>query len=247
MADRIATSTDPSHRMFSAGMLRTVKVELQEHADARYGGDAMRHVASHRREGRVRTSYNGEAIVPVSDVLDLGERLWDHYFSRTADWPSPGGDSPVTTVTVSVRQGKRRVLFPDEVDLDALTPKARALAEAIHDTGHRAIAVLCDTGRLKGDNPNFRVINGHGPETDTKAVEPELRLITDWATAPVGSLNTAEEWLEGTPGQFRIRPGRSPAVSRASVAVVEWRLPMIRVLLMGVGVPSGRSRTRPSS
>lgn len=102
------------------------------------------------------------------------------------------------TVTLYLRLGKGRQLLPDRVDLDTLTPKARALAEAIDDSpGHGPIAVLCNTGQLKGDNPNFRLIHGHAPEADAKAAEPDLRLITGWAPSrPGGSPETAEEWLE---------------------------------------------------
>jgi hypothetical protein len=80
LADQLAT-IDPQYRAFAADMLSRVKVELRETADPRYSDDAMRHVASHRREGRVRTTYNGDAILPIDAVLDLGEQLWDHYFA----------------------------------------------------------------------------------------------------------------------------------------------------------------------
>lgn len=80
LADQLAT-IDPQYRAFAADMLRGVKVELRENPDPRYSGDAMRHIAAHRREGRVRTTYNGDAILPIDTVLDLGEQLWDHYFA----------------------------------------------------------------------------------------------------------------------------------------------------------------------
>ncbi|WJV44530.1 hypothetical protein [Streptomyces flavofungini] len=122
----------------------------------------------------------------------------------------------MSTVTVCVRLGSRRVLIRDEVDLDTLTPKARALAEAIHDSpGHKPLAVLCDTGKLKGDHPDFRTIRGYSPEADAGAVQPDLRLISNWNPAPKDS-TTAEEWLE--------RNARSIPVSAWPVAGCETRL-----------------------
>jgi len=76
LLDEVA-AVDLRYRAFAADMLRAATVELSE--------DAMRHVASHRRAGRVRTSYNGEGIVPVTAVLELGERLWDHFFAAGGD------------------------------------------------------------------------------------------------------------------------------------------------------------------
>lgn len=84
LLDEVA-AVDPRYRAFAADMLRAATVELSEDADPPYAGDAMRHVASHRRAGRMRTSYNGEGIVPVTAVLELGERLWDHFFAAGGD------------------------------------------------------------------------------------------------------------------------------------------------------------------
>ncbi|WJV44531.1 hypothetical protein [Streptomyces flavofungini] len=84
LTDSVAAISNPDYRAFAVSQLGTVRVVLQEHADPLYAAGAMRHVASHRCDGRVRTSYNGEAIVPTSDVLDLGERLWDHFFRPPA-------------------------------------------------------------------------------------------------------------------------------------------------------------------
>ncbi|WP_051856978.1 hypothetical protein [Streptomyces sp. NRRL S-1868] len=85
----------------------------------------------------------------------------------------------------------------DEVDLDTLTPKARAFAEAVSmSSGHRPLGVLCDTGRLKGDGPNFRTLGGHTAAADAEAADPDLRFISNLAPIPRHSDTTAEEWLE---------------------------------------------------
>lgn len=80
LADRLA-EIDPQYRAFAGDMLRGAKVELREHPDPRYTDGSMRHVAAHRRDGMVRTTYVGDGIVPVAQVLDLGEQLWDHFFA----------------------------------------------------------------------------------------------------------------------------------------------------------------------
>ncbi|MFF9309870.1 hypothetical protein ACF1BS_03075 [Streptomyces sp. NPDC014748] len=84
-----------------------------------------------------------------------------------------------------------------EVDLDTLTPKARALAEAIHmSSGHRPLGVLCDTGKTKGDNPNHEYLYGTGPEADRIGAQPDLRFMTSLEPLPGGAMMTPEEWLE---------------------------------------------------
>ncbi|MGP3737965.1 hypothetical protein ACTWJ9_33180 (plasmid) [Streptomyces sp. GDS52] len=89
----------------------------------------------------------------------------------------------------------------EEVDLDTLTPKARALAEAIHACpGHQPIGVVCATGQTKGDNPSFRLIHGHTPEADGLAAEPHLVTIRNFGLIPADSPTPAEEWLEREAG-----------------------------------------------
>ncbi|MDT0477421.1 hypothetical protein RM863_35395 [Streptomyces sp. DSM 41014] len=98
-----------------------------------------------------------------------------------------------TLVTVHLRKGS----VPAEVDLDTLTPKARALAEAIHMSfGHQPLGVLHATGRVKGDNPNFRRIHGSGPEADALALEPDHRFVTHYSLLRADSEVTPERWLE---------------------------------------------------
>ncbi|MER5902982.1 hypothetical protein ABT150_23235 [Streptomyces mirabilis] len=99
----------------------------------------------------------------------------------------------MTTVHIRVRKWG-----PSEpVDLDTLTPKARALAEAIAmSAGQQPIGVLCDTGRTKGDNPNHRYLHGSGPDADRIGAEPELRLVTNWGLIPVDSPTSVTYWLE---------------------------------------------------
>lgn len=99
----------------------------------------------------------------------------------------------MTTVKLKIRKASA----PTEVDLDALTPKARALAEAIHmSAGHQPLGVLCDTGRTKGDDPNHRYVHGTGPDADRIAAQPDLRFVTNFRMLPRDSETSAEEWLE---------------------------------------------------
>ncbi|MDX3329684.1 hypothetical protein PV405_34380 [Streptomyces sp. ME02-6979-3A] len=99
----------------------------------------------------------------------------------------------MTTVKLHLRKGGPL----EEVDLDILTPKARALAEAIHaNPGHQPIGVVCATGQTKGDNPNFRLIHGDGPEADALAAEPHVVTIRNFGLIPADSPTTAADWLE---------------------------------------------------
>ncbi|MFE0777810.1 hypothetical protein [Streptomyces sp. NPDC058861] len=103
-----------------------------------------------------------------------------------------------TIVTLNVRRGTREVpAFSEKVDLDTLTPKARALAEAIHSSfGHQPLGVLIATSRTKGESPNFAYRYGTGPETAELAAEPDLRFQTHLTGLPSTAATTAEEWLE---------------------------------------------------
>ena len=84
--------------------------------------------------------------------------------------------------------------FSEEVDLDTLTPKARALAEAIHGClGHQPLAIVLRTGRLKGDSPNFTYIWG---DNAAKAAEPEQVTVRNWSVMRADSPMSAVEWLE---------------------------------------------------
>ncbi|CQR59243.1 hypothetical protein [Streptomyces leeuwenhoekii] len=99
----------------------------------------------------------------------------------------------MTTVKLKIR----RASAPAEVDLDTLTPKARALAEAIHMSfGQQPLGVLCDTGRTKGDRPNHQYMYGTGPEADRIGAEPDLRFMTNLEPLPRDAETTPEEWLE---------------------------------------------------
>lgn len=98
-----------------------------------------------------------------------------------------------STVKLHLRKGGPL----EDVDLDTLTPKARALAEAIHACpGHQPIGVVCGTGQTKGDNPNFRLIHGHGPAADALAAEPHVVTVRNFGLIPTASPTTAADWLE---------------------------------------------------
>ncbi|WP_019549813.1 hypothetical protein [Streptomyces sulphureus] len=91
----------------------------------------------------------------------------------------------------------RNFTEPVDVDLDTLTPKARALAEAISMSfDHQPLGVLCDTGRTKGDNPHHAYWHGTGPKADAIADEPDLRFMTNLELLHAGSSTSEAEWLE---------------------------------------------------
>lgn len=91
----------------------------------------------------------------------------------------------------------RKSSGPVDIDLDTLTPKARALAEAIHaSTGHQPLGVLCDTGQTKGDNPNHTYLHGTGPKADEIGAQPDLRFMTNLEPLPRNAVTSPEEWLE---------------------------------------------------
>ena len=99
----------------------------------------------------------------------------------------------MTLVTLAIRKSSP----PVEIDLDTLTPKARALAEAIHaSTGHQPLGVLCDTGRTKGDSPNHAYLYGSGPRADEIGAQPDLRFLTNLEPLPRDAVTGPEEWLE---------------------------------------------------
>lgn len=103
----------------------------------------------------------------------------------------------MTTVTLHLRESTPTRSGLVEVDLDALTPKARAFAEAIHaSTGHRPLGVLVDTGRTKGENPNHALLHGTGLKADEIAAQPDLRFMGNLELIPRTAHTSPEEWLE---------------------------------------------------
>ncbi|ANB03970.1 hypothetical protein SAM40697_6919 [Streptomyces ambofaciens] len=102
-----------------------------------------------------------------------------------------------TPVTLNIRRTAGGTpAFAETVDLDTLTPKARALAEAIHaSAGHQPIGILCATGKTKGDAPNFAWRHGTGPEADAIATQPVTTVIRP-TPLRADSVTPPEEWLE---------------------------------------------------
>ncbi|MFJ9799835.1 hypothetical protein [Streptomyces sp. NPDC101145] len=102
-----------------------------------------------------------------------------------------------TPVTLNIRRACGDIpAFPDTVDLDTLTPKARALAEAIHaSSGHQARGVVCATGLTEGDDPNFAYKWGNGPEAAARRNRP-VTMIFRPTRLRADSEVTAEGWLE---------------------------------------------------
>lgn len=96
-------------------------------------------------------------------------------------------------VTLSIRKSSD----PIDIDLDTLTPKTRAFAEAIHmSTGHQPLGVLCDTGRTKGENPNHAYLYGTGPDAAEIGGQPDLRFMGNLEPLPRDAVTSPEEWLE---------------------------------------------------
>lgn len=99
----------------------------------------------------------------------------------------------MTTVNLNIRTASA----PVEVNLDTLTPKARALAEAIHmSPRHQPLGVLCDTGRTKGDNPNHTYLYGTGDHATQIGAQPDLRFMRNLEPLSRDAETSPEEWLE---------------------------------------------------
>jgi hypothetical protein len=99
----------------------------------------------------------------------------------------------MTTVKLAIHKDSSLA----EVGLDTLTPKARALAEAIHMSfGHQPLGVLVNTGRTKGDNPNHAYRYGTGPDADEIGAQPDIRFMRNLEGIPRNAKTTPEEWLE---------------------------------------------------
>ncbi|WP_331723415.1 hypothetical protein [Streptomyces atratus] len=103
--------------------------------------------------------------------------------------------SSCNTQDPSAPDGLRHVpAFSEDVDLDDLTPKARAFAEAIHACpGHQPLDIRLRTGRLEGDSPNFAIRYGDDP---VRAAEPEEVSVRNWSPLRADSPMSAAEWLE---------------------------------------------------
>jgi len=101
-------------------------------------------------------------------------------------------------VTLNLRSRHRRSLpFPEQVELNDLTPKARAFAEAIADCpGAVPLRILWASGKKRKDGRNFRLRYGTGPDADAKGEEPEVQGCANWSPLPADSPMTAVEWLE---------------------------------------------------
>lgn len=101
------------------------------------------------------------------------------------------------TTLISLRIGSVQ-----QVDLDQLTPRARALAEAIHQcAGHTPTGIVFETGRQMKDGRNFALRYGAGPRAQEMGDRPEQAVINNWS--PVSSIEgtrrvarDATVWLE---------------------------------------------------
>ncbi|WP_433363910.1 hypothetical protein [Streptosporangium sp. CA-115845] len=104
----------------------------------------------------------------------------------------------MATVKIKIRtartQDGKRVIAPyDEVDLDELSPRARALAEAI---SHCAAAVA-DTIRLRSDKRiRDTQLNWEHYFTPEQADQPLTMDWARWDKYPADSPMSAVEWLE---------------------------------------------------
>lgn len=126
-----------------------------------------------------------------------------------------------TPVTLDIRKGRPPVV----VDLDTLTPKARALAEAIHMSfKHQPLGVLCDTGRTKSDNPNHAYLYGSGPNADEIGARPDLRFMRNLEPQRRDTATSPEEWLEYNARQLPF-DAWPIAGARSRIAPLDERVP----------------------
>lgn len=102
----------------------------------------------------------------------------------------------MTTVTLYLRDGDRT---PEEVDLDALTPKARALAEAVAaQTFHNCVKIWV-RNIVTGENRPWRGWMAHYPAeskiTPAGFLEMEARKFPpDWQVPVQDSSRRPQEW-----------------------------------------------------
>ncbi|MFH0246034.1 hypothetical protein ACGRHY_27290 [Streptomyces sp. HK10] len=83
--------------------------------------------------------------------------------------------------------------YREDVDLDQLTPRARALAEAIAQCpGSQPLDIWVESDDpIRDRNPDW-----HHWYTEEQASQPERRPWRGWSTFPATSKMTAVEWLE---------------------------------------------------
>lgn len=87
--------------------------------------------------------------------------------------------------------------YPEEVDLDALTPRARALAEAMHAARDRSTPVTLVWRSLVRDNPAFDWQYAEHPDRDAIGAQQQTTMYYPWrAAVPADSRTTLMEWLE---------------------------------------------------
>lgn len=100
----------------------------------------------------------------------------------------------MTTVNIKLRQddGDRQAPYED-VDLTQLTPRARALAEAVAQTALRtAVNIWMESNApIRDANPNWRLWH-----TEEEAALPERRPWRGWARYPIDSQVTPVQYLE---------------------------------------------------
>jgi len=82
--------------------------------------------------------------------------------------------------------------YEEDIDLDKLTPRARAIAEAIAQSGGRPVDIWMERDRpLRETMPNWEM--WYSPE---RAEEPERRPWKNWSRYPATSRTEAHAWLE---------------------------------------------------
>lgn len=113
----------------------------------------------------------------------------------------------MATVTISLRNGrtmagKRVPVTPDIIDLERLSPRARALAEAVHATlGHKAgwVWIECDRPRGQGyRTAEERAAYGGGPLDD----QPMREQWHAWDKYPADSPTDPHDYLEQQAGKI---------------------------------------------
>ncbi|MGW2861967.1 hypothetical protein [Streptomyces sp. NPDC001205] len=118
-----------------------------------------------------------------------------------------------STITLKLRTDVRQLLdgrdgtseddfeyilaHPEDLALDTLTPRARALALAFHGCpGHEKGPVRLERDALVREGRNFAYIYGDGPEAEAAGAQHQSTNQTSWAAFPADSPLSAAQWLE---------------------------------------------------
>lgn len=156
LADHIDAITDEGDRLHALTALSGATIYISDTPEDDRPENGESSGSFWRDRGTLSTTYYGAPGLPVSTVLDLAEQLRAQLLAADEADAQPTPEEKNTSVTITLHTDAKHVTDRDGVqwtparpltiDLDALTPRARALAEAVAQLpGARADAgeILC--------------------------------------------------------------------------------------------------------